>query len=285
MTATASRTAAAPLASEQPSALSRAAQDGWALAKRNLWHIRRNPERLLDATVQPIMFTVLFVYVFGGAIALPQGIPYRDYLMGGIFVQTLAFTGFGTALGLANDRKSGFVDRLLVLPTARAGLLIGRVTADMLVSLLTLVILALTGLVVGWRPHSSPLDVLAAIGLLLLFTFCMTWLGVLLGCLVSEPEAVMGVGFIVLFPLTFVANIFVPTQGMPSIVRHLAEWNPLSSVTLAVRKLLGNSAPQLETSSAWTLQHPYAASLLLCAALALVFIPVSLAQYRRITRG
>lgn len=212
-------------------------RDGWALTIRNLWHIRRNPERLLDATVQPIMFTVLFVYVFGGAIAVEGG--YRDFLMPGIFVQTLAFTSFGTALGL----------------------------------------------VIGWRPHESAGSIALAIALMLLFSLSMTWLGVLLGCVVSEPEAVMGVGFIVLFPLTFVANTFVPTSGMPPIVKALAEWNPISAVTAAARERLGNTNPSLQTSDAWPLLHPEVATLLLCVALTAVFAPLALARYRRITRG
>ena len=132
--------------------------------------------------------------------------------MPGIFVQTLAFTSFGTALGLANDRRSGFVDRLLALPTSRSSLLVGRVSSDMLVTCLTLTILIVTGLAIGWRPHTNVLDFVLAIALMLLFSLSMTWLGVLLRCVVSEPEAVMGVGFIVLFPLTFVANACVPTE-------------------------------------------------------------------------
>ena len=258
-------------------------QDSWALARRNFIHIRRNPERLLDATVQPIMFTVLFVYVFGGAIPVEGG--YRDFLMPGIFVQTLAFSCFGTALGLAADRKSGFIDRLLALPTSRAALLVGRVTTDMLVTCLTLTILICTGLVVGWRPHETPANVALAIGLMLLFSFSMTWLGVLLGCVVTEPEAVMGVGFIVLFPLTFIANTFVPTDGMPAIVQTMAEWNPISWVTAAARERLGNSNPSLETSDVWPLQHPVVATLLVCAALSAIFAPLALARYRRLTRG
>ena len=258
-------------------------RDGWALTIRNLWHIRRNPERLLDATIQPIMFTVLFVYVFGGAIPVEGG--YRDFLMPGIFVQTLAFTSFGTALGLANDRKSGFVDRLLALPTSRSALLVGRVTSDMLVTCLTLAILVCTGLAIGWRPHESAPNVALALALMLLFSLSMTWLGVLLGCVVSEPEAVMGVGFIVLFPLTFVANTFVPTEGMPPVVQTLAEWNPISAVTAAVRERLGNTNPSLQTSDAWPLVHPVPATLLLCVALTAIFAPLALARYRRITRG
>jgi ABC-2 type transport system permease protein len=257
--------------------------DSRALTVRNLWHIRRNPERLLDATIQPIMFTVLFVYVFGGAIPVEGG--YRDFLMPGIFVQTLAFTAFSTALGLANDRKSGFIDRLLALPASRSALLVGRVLSDMLVTCLTLAILMGTGFAIGWRPHEPFLHVVGAILLMLLFSFSMVWLGVLLGCTVSEPEAVMGVGFVVLFPLTFVANTFVPTAGMPTVVRHLAEWNPISAVTAAARELLGNTNASLQTSDAWPLVHPVLSTLLLCAALSAIFAPLALARYRQLTRG
>jgi ABC transporter DrrB family efflux protein len=273
----------APAPSTASSGLSGLLNDSWALTIRNLIHIRSNPERLLDATVQPIMFTVLFVYVFGGAIPVEGG--YRDFLMPGIFVQTLAFSCFGTALGLAADRKSGFIDRLLALPTSRAALLVGRVTTDMLITCLTLTILICTGLVVGWRPHESVGNVALALGLMLLFSFSMTWLGVLLGCVVSEAEAVMGVGFIVLFPLTFIANTFVPTAGMPTVVRVMAEWNPISAVTAAARQRLGNTNPTLETSDAWPLVHPVFATLLLCAALTAIFAPLALARYRRLTRG
>lgn len=263
------------------SGVSGLARDSWALTLRNLQHIRSNPERLLDATVQPIMFTVLFVYVFGGAIPVEGG--YKNFLIPGIFVQTLAFSCFGTALGLAADRKSGFIDRLLALPTSRAALLVGRVTTDMLITCLTLSILIATGLVVGWRPEGSAGNIALAIGLMLLFSFSMTWLGVLLGCVVSEAEAVMGVGFIVLFPMTFIANVFVPTEGMPTVVRAIAEWNPISAVTQAARERLGNS--EVPAPDAWPLQNPVLATLILCAALTAIFAPLALAQYRKLTRG
>ncbi len=259
-------------------------QDSRALTIRNLWHIRRNPERLLDATVQPIMFTVLFVYVFGGAIPVEGG--YRDFLMPGIFVQTLAFTSFGTALGLANDRKSGFVDRLLALPTSRSSLLVGRVSSDMLVTCLTLTILMVTGLAIGWRPHTTVLDFVPR----------------------DRPHAPVQPQHDLARRAAGVrrqrargrhgrraSSCSSRSRSWPTpscrpracrpLVQTLAEWNPISAVTAATRELLGNTNAALETSDAWPLVHPVPATLLLCIALTALFAPLALARYRRITRG
>lgn len=254
--------------------------DGLALAGRNVRHIRRNPEDLLDVTIQPIMFTVLFVYVFGGAIQVP-GVGYKDFLMGGIMVQTLAFTAFGTGQGIARDRAQGFVERLRALPAARASLIIGRALSDLARTSLAITILSLTALVIGWRPDAGVGGIVGAYALMLLFAFAMVWLGVVIGCVASSPEAVMGVGFVAIFPLTFIANTFVPTASMPDVVRFLAEWNPLSSITLAVRELMGNAGPAVP-DAAWPLQHAVPSAFAWCGILLVLLVPIALARFRQV---
>ena len=185
------------------------AHDAWVIARRGLTHMRRQPEQLSDATIQPIMFVLLFAYVFGGAIPIPQG-NYREYLMGGIFAQTIVFTCFGVALALANDRKNNAVDRFRSLPIAKGAVLGGHAIANVLKSVLPIVIMSLCGLIIGWRIRSGAMDAIGGYLLLLLFAFSMIWVGVLLGSMVKTPEGVMSIAFVVLFPLTFLASTFVP---------------------------------------------------------------------------
>lgn len=257
----------------------------WALAdaltvtRRNLTHIRHVPEKLLDVTLGPIIFVFLFAYVFGSAIQVPGGGSYREFLLPGIFAQSITFLAITTAVGVANDMQKGIIDRFRSLPMARSAVLVGRTVADLAQSVLGILVMAGCGLIVGWRAHNGLLSTLAGFGLLLLFGFAMTWVGTFLGMLVRTPETANTLGFVALFPITFIANTFVPTEGMPTFLRALADWNPLSATVAACRRLFGNPGAAY-TGDAWPLQHPVAASLGYSLLLLAIFIPLAVRRYR-----
>jgi ABC-2 type transport system permease protein len=204
------------------------------------------------------MFVLLFAYVFGGAIRVEGG-TYKEYLLGGILIQTLAFAMMGPAMSIATDLQEGVIDRFRTLPTRRSAYLLGHYFAEMLGSILTIVILCGTGLLVGWRTHGSVLDVSQAILLLLVFATAMIWLGLWLGILVRSPDAVMGIGFVIVFPLTFVSNAFVPIESMPDVLQWIAAVNPISVFISAVRTLFGNPVTPV-TKHVWPLDHPVPAA-------------------------
>ena len=276
------------IAATSPAEASKLTQLRWALsdclvvAERTLAHVRRVPERLIDVTLQPMIFVLLFSYVFGGAIAVRGG-SYHDFLMAGIFVQTMTFAALGTAIGVADDLSKGVIDRFRSLPMARSALLAGRTIADLAAALLGLAVMGASGLVVGWRIHHGPGDAVAACALLILYAYAMSWLGVVLGMVARVPEAVQAIGFMTLFPLTFVANTFVPAQTMPHWLRPFTDWNPISAIVAATRHLLGNERT-LVPSSAWPMQHPIAAALLWIAAILAVCFPLATHLYRTTTR-
>ena len=253
----------------------------WVIARRGLAHMRRQPEALTDATIQPIMFVLLFAYVFGGAIKVPGGGSYREFLMGGIFAQTLMFGAFGTAIALATDRKNGAVDRFRSLPIPRAALLSGHAVASLIRAALPIVLMSLAGLIVGWRIHTGIGHALAGYGLMVAFSFAVIWLGVLLAATVGTPEAVQGVAFVFIFPLTFVASTFVPTSTLPSVLKTFAEWNPVSAVAGALRHLFGNPGAAAAADAPWSLQHPVVYSLIWIAAIVSVCAPIAVRMYQR----
>jgi ABC-2 type transport system permease protein len=255
--------------------------DCLALTKRNLTHVRHVPEKLLDVTLQPLMFVLLFAYVFGGAIHVAGG-SYHEYLMGGIIVQTLAFAIMGTAVGLADDMRNGVVDRLRSLPMARSAVLAGRALADLLSNLIALAVLVVAGLIVGWGIHDGVASALAGFALVLLFSYAMTWAGILLGLLVRTPDAAQGFVFVVVFPLTFLANSFVSTQDLPDGLRQFAEWNPLSAVVAAVRDLFGNPSG-LPAHTAWPLEHAIPVAIAWSVAILAVCVPLAVRRYRSAT--
>ncbi len=230
--------------------------DATVLARRNLEHIRQVPEKLTNVTVQPLMFVLLFAYVFGGAIKV-EGAGYKEYLMGGILIQTLAFAMMGPAMSIATDLQEGVIDRFRSLPCRRAAYLLGHYLAEMIGSLLTIGILLGTGLIVGWRAHTSLFHFFEALLLLLVFATAMIWIGLWLGILVRSPDAVMGIGFVIVFPLTFMSNAFVPINSMPSVLQWLASVNPVSVLIAAVRTLFGNPVSPV-TKHVWPLDHPVA---------------------------
>jgi ABC-2 type transport system permease protein len=254
--------------------------DAFLIARRNLSHIRRTPEKLLDVTIQPIIFVLLFGYVFGSAVSLPGDASYIDYLMPGIFVLTMVGTFGATAVGFSTDMTHGVVDRFRSLPIADASILLGRTVADIVEASLGLCVLTICGLVAGWRPHQDALSTAAAFGLLLLLAFAMNWVGVFVGLSVRAPEAVNTLGMLILFPLIFLSNTFVPTQGMAPWLRTLAEWNPMSATVAALRLLLGD-ASVAQATTAWPLQHPIVASIGWSALLLVVFVPLAIRQYQR----
>ena len=245
--------------------------DSLVMAERNLVRLPRSPDLLIGFTIQPVMFVLLFAYVFGGAIVTP-GYDYVDFLIPGIIVQNIAFGGFVTALGLAEDLTKGLIDRFRSLPTARASVLAGRTLADIVTNSLSIVVLMATGLVIGFSFDASALEIVGGVGLLLLFGFAFSWIFALLGMLVSSPEAANGVGFTLIFPITFISAAFVPVESMPDALAAFAEVNPVTVTTNALRGLflglpVGNDG---WLSLAWSL------------GLVAVFAPLSVARYRRV---
>jgi ABC-2 type transport system permease protein len=275
---------AAPFPAATDAALPRprgVVHDTWVIARRGLVHMRRQPEQLSDATIQPIMFVLLFAYVFGGAIDVPGGGSYREFLMGGIFAQTIVFVAFGVALSLANDRKNQAVDRFRSLPIAKGAVLGGHAVANLLKSLLPIAIMSLCGLIIGWRIRDGIVDAAAGYLLLVGFAFAMIWVGVLLGSLVKTPEGVTGVAFTVLFPVTFIASTFVPTATMPGVLRTIAEWNPVTALADAVRELFGNPNTPPVAGDPWPIVHPVAYSVIWIIGIVVVCAPLAVRVYDR----
>ncbi len=252
------------------------------ITRRNLIHIKRMPEMLLDVTIQPVMFVLLFAFVFGGSIAVagsPAG--YREWLMAGIMGQTIAFASFIVAVGLTADIDKGIVDRMRSLPINPAAVLVGRSISSLLHSSIGIVIMSFTGLAIGWRIRGSFFDAVLAYLLLLLWGFAMIWLGILVGSAMRSVEAVNGLMFATMFPITFLANTFAPTDNMPAVLRTIAEWNPISSLVQAVRELWGNALPAPD--AALPLQHPVLTTLVWTVVFIAVLAPLALRAFQRRT--
>jgi len=255
--------------------------DTWIIARRGLVHMRRQPEQLSDATVQPIMFVLMFGYVFGGAIDAPGGGNYREFLMGGIIAQTLTFTTFGVALAIANDRKNQIVDRFRSLPISRGTVLAGHALANFIKAFLPVVLMSVTGLVIGWRIRNGFVDALEAYALMMGFVFAMIWIGILLGSLVRTPEGVNGIAFAVLFPITFIASTFVPPTSMPGPLQTFARWNPVTTLSDGLRELFGNPVTAATASDPWPTHHPVAYTVVWILLLVGVCAPLAVRAYRR----
>jgi ABC-2 type transport system permease protein len=254
--------------------------DGAVVAKRNLIKVKRVPELLVFTTIQPIMFILLFAYVFGSAIDL-DGIDYREFLIAGIFAQTVVFGATFTGAGIADDMQKGIIDRFRSLPMSRTSMLLGRTASDVLLNALSVTVMSLTGLLVGWRIRTSFLEAVAAFALLLLFSYAISWIMAYVGLIVPTPEVVQNASFIILFPATFIAATFVPTDNFPTVLRTIADWNPVSSLTQAIRELFGNTSPAMPVSDAWSMQHPVIYTLLWVVAILVVFVPLASWQYKR----
>jgi ABC transporter DrrB family efflux protein len=260
-------------------AIAQFAGDVRVLTKRSLARIRREPETLSEVTIQPIMFVLMFAYVFGGAIEIPGGGSYHEYLIGGMLGMGLAQTAPGTAVAVVSDMATGLIDRFRSLPMSRAAVLTARTLADLLTQMIGALVVAGVGLAIGWRVHTSAGDVIEAFALALLFGYAFTWAGVCLGMVLRSPEAAQQTGFVIFLPLTFISSAFVPTQGMPGWLQPIAEWNPLSSLAAACRQLFGNPNPAAAVQ-VWPAQHPELAVVCWSAAILVVFAPLAVHLYR-----
>jgi ABC-2 type transport system permease protein len=261
------------------SQLSYAIADGAVVAKRNLIKIKRVPEILVWTLMSPIMFVLLFAYVFGGAIDVP-GMNYREFLIAGIFAQTVIFGSTFTGAGMAEDMQKGVIDRFRSLPMSRSAVLIGRTASDIVYNLLSVSVMAMTGLLVGWRIRSSLTEAIGGFLLLLLFSYAFSWVMGYVGLLVPSVEVINNASFMVIFPLTFVANTFVPIESFPSILRTFAEWNPVSAVTQAARQLFGNIPAGMPAPEVWPLRNPVLYTLMWIAVILVVFIPLATSKYK-----
>ena len=259
-------------------------QQSWIMVKRNMIHTKRMPEMLSDVTTQPIMFVLLFAYVLGASITNLGGASYREFLLPGIQAQNIVFTVFVVASGITSDIEKGVIDRFRSLPISRASVLVGRSVSSLIHSSIGVVVMAVTGLAIGWRIRGSVAEALLAFALVLVFGFGMIWFGILVGSVMRSVEAVNGVMFTVLFPITFLANTFAPTEPMQPWLRVIAEWNPVSSLAQAMRELWGNAGPA-PASAQLPLHHPVLATILWSLALTAVFAPFALRAYARRTGG
>jgi ABC-2 type transport system permease protein/oleandomycin transport system permease protein len=254
------------------STLAMTVSDTLVLARRNLVRIPRQPDLLIAYTVQPVMFVLLFVYVFGGAIRTP-GFDYVDFLMPGIIVQSIAFGGFVTALGLSEDVQKGLIDRFRSLPMSRAAVLTGRTFSDVALNCLSLVVLFTVGFLAGFGfVDATALDIVAGIVLVLLLGYAFSWIFALVGLFSSSPETANAVGFTAIFPLTFASSIFVPVESMPDGLRQFAEVNPFTTIADAVRALWLGTPPHTDVWMAFVW----------CGVLVAVFAPLAVARYRSV---
>ncbi len=258
-------------------------RDGLLVGWRNLKRVPRIPELAIFAILQSIMFVLLFAFVFGGAIPLPGGGSYREYLMPGIFAQTIVFAAATTAIGMADDVHKGIIDRFRSLPMARSAVLTGRTFSDVVYNAGILVVLMVSGLAVGWRVNTGVVELLLGFGLLLLFAFAMAWLGVWLGLMVPSVEVGNQVVFTTLFPLTFISNVFVPPDTLPDFLKPVAEWNPTSTLTAALRDLWGNPNPFLRGDSL-AVTNPALVTIIWVVVIVGIFGPLGVRRYRSMSR-
>jgi ABC transporter DrrB family efflux protein len=252
------------------------------MTRRNLVHISREPMQLSDVTIQPVLFTVLFIYIFGGGIPIPDGGNYKDFALAGLLALNLVTSTMGTAVGLSTDLHEGMIDRFRALPMWRASVLVGRSIADLMTAVLCAIIVALTGLAVGWRTDANFVSVIAGFALVLFFAYSLSWIAACVGLNSKSPESAASFGFIVLFPLAFVSNAMVPTQHMPGWLQAVADWNPVSAVTAGVRNLWGNPNPSA-TIHVWPMQHPVEAALIWSVLILAVAAPLAASFFRKRT--
>jgi ABC-2 type transport system permease protein len=279
-------TATSATATRGRNPITQSVHDSFVVARRNLTRMLRIPEVIVFGIVQPIMFVVLFSYVFGGSINIggtTDPTTYRQFLMAGIFAQTVTFATAGASAGIADDMQKGLIDRFRSLPMARGAVLTGRTIADLVQSALTLMVLAVVAVIVGWRIHDGLLNALGGFALLLLLGYAFSWIGALIGLSVRSPEAATSGGLIWLFPLTFVSIAFVPADNMPTVLRVIAQWNPFSATVQASRQLFGNVPPHFPVADVWPMQHPVLASVLWSLLIIAVFRTLAVRKYRSAT--
>jgi ABC-2 type transport system permease protein len=253
--------------------------DGAVVAKRNLIKIKRVPEVLIWTTMSPIMFVLLFALVFGNAIEVP-GVDYREFLIAGVFAQTVIFGSTFTGAGLADDMTKGIIDRFRSLPMSRSAVLVGRTASDIAYNFTSIFVMTITGLVVGWRIHTGPLEAIGGFLLLLLFAYAVSWIMAYVGLKVSSVEVVQNASFMFIFPMTFIANTFVRQDLLPGPLRTFAEWNPVSAVAQGVREAFGNTG-SLPEPDVWSLANPVAYTIIWVGIILAIFVPLSVRQYKK----
>ncbi len=264
------------------SRLAEAVSDTATITRRNLKKILRVPDVLVFTLLSPIMFVLLFAFVFGSAIGEQDtGVSYREFLIAGIFAQTVVFGATFTGYSLAEDISKGIVDRFRSLPMSPSSVVVGRTISDVGINILSLLVMAVTGLLVGWRIRSSFLDAAVGFLVLLVFAYAISWVMALVGLLVRAPEVVNNASFIVIFPVTFIANTFVSLNNLPGPLKTFAEWNPVSTVTQTAREQFGNTVPGTAPTGPWSLEHPLLYTLIWAVLIVAVFAPLSIRQYQR----
>jgi ABC-2 type transport system permease protein len=261
------------------SSVAYAIADGRVVAKRNLIKIKRVPEILIWTLMSPIMFVLLFGYVFGGSIAI-QGATYREYLIAGVFAQTVIFGSTFTGAGLAEDMTKGIIDRFRSLPMARSAVLVGRTASDIFYNSASVTVMAITGLIIGWRIRTEALDAITGFVMLLLFAYAVSWIMAYVGLKVASVEVVNNASFMFIFPMTFIANTFVDINSLPGPLKTFAEWNPVSAVAQTVREAFGNTGT-IPAPDVWSLENPIAYSIIWVAIILAIFIPLSVRQYNK----
>ncbi|WP_024874620.1 ABC transporter permease [Saccharomonospora piscinae] len=253
--------------------------DGLTIFQRNLLKLKHQPSQIVMTFTFPLVSVILFGYVFGSAIPIPGGGDYREYLMPGLFVMSSVFGVMGSLTVIAKDNGLGVMDRYRSMPMARSAVPFGQTAADLVIALGGLVIMALVGLLFGWRTHNGLGATLAGFGIVLLLQYAVSWVGVYLGALAKNEETAARIGPLIM-PITMISNIFVPTNGMPTVLQVIADWNPISAATAACRQLFGNPGPPVGPDAAWPLQHPVVAVVGWCVLLLVVFVPLSIRRFR-----
>jgi ABC-2 type transport system permease protein len=256
-----------------------AIKDALVITKRQLLQLSRVPEVLIFSTIQPVMFVLLFRYVFGGSISTDSPGGYVQLLMPGIFVQTVAFTLASTASGLAEDMGKGLIDRFRSLPISRSAVVVGRTLGDSLLNIVVLTVMGIAGYAVGWRPTGGILNTALAFLFLLAFGYALSWTGIFVGLIARDARVVQNISFLVTFPLTFLSNAFAPTTGMPRPLQYFAEWNPVSTMVAACRDLFGLENQFGATAGSFPSEHPLITSIFYMFLIMAIFVPLSVRKY------
>ncbi len=261
--------------------LRRATRDSLLITKTNIKHFFAQPGQLVGMIAMPIILTVLFGYVFGSAISIPGVKNYREYLMPGIFAQSAAFTMVAAAVGMAEMKEKGQMDRFRSLPMARSAVLIGQTLYQVWSTLIGTIVMIVCALCTGWRIHTDVLHAVAGFGILLLFALATNFVGVCVGMVARNAPMADQIMMPITFPLTFLANTFISVQGLPGWLKPIADWNPLSATVAAMRNLFGNASTITPAHQAWPLQHPEIASIIWCLILIAIALPLSVRLYRK----
>lgn len=257
-------------------------RDGGVIARRNVRTVQRTPGALVTGIAQPLIFTFILAFVFGGALG---GAGYQEFLIGGLLAQTLTFNSSFTAVYLAKDLQLGIVDRFRALPMSRSGMLLGRTWSDLIISAISIVVILAAGLVIGWRPASGIGSIAVTFLLLGLYAFAMAWIGAVIALTARSMEVAQSLGLLWLFPVCFISGAFISAEMLPGPLRVIAEWNPVTAVATAVRQGFGNEAPaQFQTAAGWPAENAWLYATLCCLAIILVFAPIAVAKYRGISR-